>query len=37
MEEESKLNIDFNGFARAATEEISRRMIKRDSLALTKD
>jgi hypothetical protein len=37
MEEESKLNIDYNGFSRAATEEIARRMIKRDTLPFTKD
>lgn len=37
MDEHVKLSVVFNDFARAATEEISRRAIKRDTLPLTKD
>lgn len=36
-EEHAKLTVAFNEFARAATEEISRRMIKRDTQPLSKE
>lgn len=36
MDENIKLDFDFNHFARAASEEISRRMIQKTVLALNK-
>ncbi len=35
--EHCKINFNFTDFARAATEEILRRSIKKDAQSLTKD